>query len=123
MDTHSLVWWSTEPHRLDQTTLRLIGEAPTLGVSAITFWEVSLLVRKGRLRLSQGVQSWASTIVRVPRIRTISLTPEIALAADHLAMHPDPADRFIVATALSEGCPLLTKDRLLHDLDFVNSVW
>jgi hypothetical protein len=43
--------------------------------------------------------------------------------ADELEMHPDPADRFIVATALRHDAPLVTKDRLLRRLRFVKTVW
>ncbi len=44
-------------------------------------------------------------------------------AADGLAMHDDPADRFICATVLDLEASLLTKDRLLHDLEWLQTVW
>ena len=37
-------------------------------------------------------------------------------------MHDDPADRFIAATSLDLKAPLLTKDRLLHDLEWLQTV-
>ena len=43
--------------------------------------------------------------------------------ADGLEMHPDPADRFIVATAIHMGVPLLTKDNLLQSLSWLETVW
>jgi PIN domain nuclease of toxin-antitoxin system len=53
----------------------------------------------------------------------LPLTPEIAVTADALSMHADPADRFIVATALLHDAPLVTKDHLLRRLRFVKTVW
>jgi PIN domain nuclease of toxin-antitoxin system len=47
----------------------------------------------------------------------------IALEADALTMHADPADRFIVATALRLEAPVLTKDRLPRDLRWVKTMW
>jgi len=51
------------------------------------------------------------------------LAAEIAVRADDLRMHADLADRFIVATALAFGAPLVTKDRQLRSLPIVETVW
>jgi PIN domain nuclease of toxin-antitoxin system len=59
----------------------------------------------------------------VPRVETLPLTAEIAVQADSLEMHADPADRFIVATALRYSVPLVSKDRLMRSLRFIDTVW
>jgi PIN domain nuclease of toxin-antitoxin system len=123
LDTHVLVWWSAESSRLSRRAARDIGEADRVGVPTIAFWEVSLLVRKGKLALEMHVRDWARRILSIPRVQAIDLTPEIALLADSLAMHPDPADRFIVASAIVSDAPLVTKDRLLRPLRFVKTTW
>jgi prevent-host-death family protein len=94
-------------------------------VPAICFWETSILVRKGRLSLKRGqpVEEWASEVLAIPRVIPIALTPMLALSADALQMHPDPADRFIVATALEQLCFRVTKDELLRGLSLLNTVW
>jgi len=38
-------------------------------------------------------------------------------------MHPDPADRFIVATAIHHAVPIVTKDRPLRSLRIVKTIW
>lgn len=90
---------------------------------AIVFWETALLVRKRKLDLGLPTGEWADRILAVPRVTPLDLTPEIALEADGLAMHADPADRFIVGTALRAGAPVVTKDPLLRDLRFLKTVW
>jgi PIN domain nuclease of toxin-antitoxin system len=40
-----------------------------------------------------------------------------------LKMHADPADRFIVATALRYGVPLISKDRSMRVLRFLETIW
>jgi len=48
---------------------------------------------------------------------------DIALAADELEMHGDPADRFIAATARTARAGLVTKDRLLIEARVVETIW
>lgn len=69
------------------------------------------------------VSEWAQAVHTIPRIRVLPLTAEIAVQADELEMHPDPADRFIVATALRQGAPLVSKDRLMRSLRFIETIW
>jgi PIN domain nuclease of toxin-antitoxin system len=123
LDTHAVVWWAAEPKRLGRAASQRIATAERLGIPAIVFWEVALLVRKGRLDLGMSVSDWSRALQAVPRIDALVLTPEIAVKADELDMHPDPADRFIVATALQWRCPVVSKDRLLRKLTFVETVW
>jgi PIN domain nuclease of toxin-antitoxin system len=118
-----VVWWAGEPRRLGRAGRRRIASEDRLGVPAIVFWEIALLVRKRRLELGMTVGEWTRTVQTVPRVEALPLTPEIAVRADELDMHADPADRFIVATALHHGAPLLSKDRLLRSLRFVDTLW
>jgi len=62
-------------------------------------------------------------VLSVPRVIALPLTPSIAVRADGLEMHADPADRFIVATALEHGAKLATKDKALRRLRGVRTVW
>ena len=55
-------------------------------------------------------------ILAIPRLEPVPLLVELALAADERDMHADPADRFIVATALSRQFPLITNDELLRGI-------
>ena len=57
LDTHALVWWATDPDRLGRKARADIDASERLGVPAIAFWEVSLLVRKGKLELDMPVQA------------------------------------------------------------------
>ena len=123
LDTHTIVWWASDARLLSSSARRAIDGADRLGIPAIVFWETSLLVRKGRLDLDMPVPEWAAKIQAIPRVDALPLTADIALLADSLNMHPDPADRFIVATAMHYGVPIVTKDRLLRPLRIVKTIW
>ncbi len=123
LDTHTALWWTLEPARLGRKVAGRLSREDRLGIPTIVFWEVSLLVRKGRLELEMGASEWARKVSAIPRVAALPLTLEIALLADTLAMHPDPTDRFVVATAMVHGAPLGTKDALLRGLPFVRTVW
>lgn len=123
LDTHVLVWWIASPSSLSQRAMRAIDIATELGVSSLSFWEVSVAVRKKRLDLGQSVGSWTKKVRTIPRLRTIDISVDIALMADQLEMHADPADRFIAATALNEQAKLVTKDRLLIKANVVETIW
>ena len=57
LDTHALVWWLSDPARLPAKARRLIDGAvrdkQPVTVSSISFWEVAMLVDRGRLERLQ----------------------------------------------------------------------
>jgi PIN domain nuclease of toxin-antitoxin system len=125
LDTHAAVWWTQQPGELSSAAVEVLEAADQILVPSIVFWEVALLVRKQRLRLGHGqpVGSWARTVLAIPRVREAPLDHRIALAADAADMHPDPADRFIATTAMAFDAPLITKDRRMRDLGWLNTIW
>lgn len=118
LDTHVLVWLVQGDARLSHTTQTRIEQAAAEGdlwVSAITPWEIGMLVAKGRLVLARDVQSWVDEVLALPGLRLAPLLPALAVASSRLPgdMRGDPADRIIVATARHLGACLMTADRAL----------
>ena len=75
-------------------------------------WETLLLNAKGRVRLEGDLRTWVANATGY--FREAPLTHEIVLAAHELRLaHPDPADRFLAATATILGLTLVTADRRL----------
>ena len=122
LDTHALIWWTSDRSRLGRKARAAIDAAEHVGIPSISFWEVALLTRKRQLTLGLAAEDWAALVLAIPRVMELPLTAAIAIRADGLAMHDDPADRFIASTALLHG-PLVTKDALLQKLPGLTTLW
>ena len=120
LDTHVWVWLMEGSPDLDESARATVGQSARGGqliVAAISVWEVAMLERKGRLILSLPPLEWLRKALTAPGIGLSPLSPEIAVEACHLpgALHKDPADRIIVATARTESARLMTRDRTIID--------
>jgi PIN domain nuclease of toxin-antitoxin system len=105
-DTHVWVWSAAGDPRAE----KLREFCGTAIISAISQWEVSMLAMKGRLTLMPDEASWFSANLEAP-VSLAPLTAEISSASCRLPdFHGDPADRIIVATAITLGIPLITAD-------------
>lgn len=105
-DTHVWVWSAAGDPRAE----KLREFSGTAIISAISQWEVSMLAMKGRLALMPDEASWFSANLEAP-VSLAPLTSEISTASCRLPdFHGDPADRIIVATAITLGIPLITAD-------------
>lgn len=125
LDTHAWVWWAAEPEKLSPRARQLIAESAELGVSAISCWEVAMLVAKRRLELDRDVLQWLRQALALPQCTLLPLTPEIAVASSRLpaGFQGDPADRIIVATGLHHRSPLMSKDKRILSFKPANGVW
>ena len=118
LDTHVLVWLDEASSRLGSTSIETIDTAFHSGllmVSAISYWEVGMLISKDRIHLDMDLAVWHKDLLRQGLIE-IPVTGEIGIrAAGFEHFHGDPADRIIAATALQHSATLLTADeRLLN---------
>ena len=113
LDTHVLVWMSSEPQRLSKRAREAIREAREkrgIAVASITLWELAWLAENGRIQISASVESFVRETVA--RVILKPMTPEIAALAVRLraAFPKDPADRLIAATARLRNLTLVTSD-------------
>lgn len=115
LDTHIWLWAYLEPRRLGPRLLRELGNSSNeLWLSPISTWEALTLHAKGRIQLPADTGLWLRNATVATR--EAPLTHEIALAASRLSLHPDPADRFLVATAQVLDLVLATADQRLLGL-------
>jgi len=128
LDTHVLVWWVSDPPRLSATAKRIINQTlrkRPVSVSAISVLEITTAVRRGRLALRTPIEQWLTDARALPELHFESVTVEVAALAGGFdeTLPGDPADRIIVATALSLGAKLVTADERLRKIQHLASVW
>jgi PIN domain nuclease of toxin-antitoxin system len=95
-----------------------------LWVSAISAWEVALLVQRGRLELRLPVREWVARSEALSGLHFLPIDTTIAVRAVELAeLHPDPADRMIVASAELVTAMLVTRDQRLQRYGGLSTMW
>lgn len=128
LDTHAWLWWLSNPELLGEQAAEAITAARArreLFVSSISVWEVAMLTQKGRLQLALDVRDWLARCEALPFLQFAPVNNAIAVQATRLpdGLHGDPADRIIVATTLSLGATLVTKDEKLLRYPPVKTLW
>lgn len=128
LDTHTLVWWVTGDATLSKKAKSVIEREHDGGeiiVSAISAWEITMLVEKDRLVLSMDVSSWLATVAEIEGVKFLPVDVEIANKSVVLPgeFHKDPADRMIVATARKLAAPVVTKDEKIQSYPHVKTIW
>ncbi|PZN84129.1 MAG: VapC toxin family PIN domain ribonuclease [Candidatus Methylumidiphilus alinenensis] len=82
-----------------------------LMISAISVWEALYLARAGRLDLGFPREVWLHKATFDAKVEVVSISKGIAARAAQLPLHHrDPADRFIIATALELDTRLISLD-------------
>lgn len=117
LDTHIWVRWlepDTDP--LPAAISGLIDNSDQVAISAVSCWEVSYLVKRNRLMLPLPMDEWLQAALDESGVTSVSLTATMATRAAALAdIHRDPADRFIIATAIETGATLLSLDSVFEN--------
>ncbi len=129
LDTHTLIWWVDSPQKLSKNARHVIEETITkkqeILISSISVFEIYILIKKGKLELTSQPEAWLETIENLSSIKFIPVDNKIAAHSVNLPnfSHKDPADRMIVATALSHGAKLVTSDSRILKYPPVQSIW
>jgi PIN domain nuclease of toxin-antitoxin system len=129
LDTHILIWWLHDlPDRLSERQRVALTDArkghAALGLSAITLWEIAMLVERRRIFIAKTLDQLLEEIQSHPLLEVMPLTGTIAAESVRLgeSFHKDPADQIIVATARCHGLTLITADERIRKWGKVNLV-
>lgn len=128
LDTHVWVFFVSNPDVLSTKAKRSLDSAMKengILISSISVWEVALLVAKERLQLSLRVTDWIRKSEALPFMTFVPVDNSVAIKSVNLPqpLHHDPADRIIIATAISMGAPLVTKDEKILKYPHVQTIW
>jgi len=121
LDTHIWIWYVTGSADLPVAVRDEIeSDGNEVFLSPISVWETLLLAEKGRFGTVTDPVDWVRYALREFQTIEAPLNTEIAILSRSIDLpHPDPADRFLAATARVYGARLVTRDGRLLDSEAV----
>jgi len=127
MDTCSIIWDALSPNELSRKAKAAINKHEKKGLifCDISAWEISMLIKKGKLQVDETPANFINAILDSRNYIYKSITPQIADLSVNLGeeINNDPADRLIVATSIIENLELITADKNLIKFDLVKTIW
>lgn len=116
LDTHILIWSILNPENLSKIVSDQIVSAQSnneLYISAITLWEIAMLMQKKRINLYEPIRDFLEAISNINGLNIIPITPisaseSVSLPGGFLS---DPADCMIIAAAREIAGTLVSRDK------------
>lgn len=114
-DTHPLIWYATGKHnQLSKKALKVFNAAmraeALIYVPAFVLWEIAMLMKIGRIVLSDSYEGWTEKLVALHGFDLATINVQI-LSEAYAYPFNDPFDGVITATATVLALPLITKDQ------------
>ncbi len=110
---------------MSQALRKFLDEQDSLGflmVSNISFWEIALLVQKGKLELN-NIFTWKAEILKNTQLQLIFPSTDELIQSTQLPLyHKDPFDRVLITQANWHKAKLVTKDSIISKYD-VETFW
>lgn len=125
LDTCALLWLAGDQAELSvRAREAIVSCAEGLTVSAMSAWEIGIAVAKKRIEMERTPEEWFAAAVKHHHIAVTDVDWRIAVASTRLpAIHGDPCDRIVIATALRLGVPVVTADQIIPAYPGVEVVW
>ncbi len=111
--------WATQFAPMSDDVTRLLNmetrDSGQLNVSAMSAWEIGILISKGRLPTKKGALNWFTDFTTEANVAVLKVTTELLVASSFLPspVHNDPADRILIATARERDLTIITRDRAI----------
>ena len=119
LDTHAFLWWCEDARDLSR---KAISEEDCL-LSLASVWEVAIKISVGKLKLPSSIERY------VPQQLALYGFSSFEIGFRHIARcselpwhHRDPFDRMLVAQAIEEDLPLVSRDPVFEKYG-VRRIW
>lgn len=112
LDTHTFLWWIDDDPHLSARAKRIIANAKSeLMVGYSSLWEAAIKIQKGTLKVPGGSVVFLLSEMEENDFRLLPLGTKHLLRLETLKLyHRDPFDRILIAQAIEEDIPIITKD-------------
>ncbi len=116
LDTCALLWLASGSPNISKEARRRIDNSFVVYVSPISLWEIARKVQKGKLQLPLEPAEWFTRVREQHNLTLLPLSEAVMFKAATLPeIHKDPANRFIIATALLNNLDVVTTDHNFPD--------
>lgn len=124
LDTHVMLWFLEDSDELSKKARQILKNGENeIYWSAASYWEVTVKLSLGKLKLDK---EWQSVLEREKKVNRFLDLPIFQKHCEpHVNLpwhHRDPFDRLLICQALSENLILLTKDANIRKYK-VKTVW
>ena len=123
-DTQVMLWFLEDADALSKKARQILTNGENeLFWSAASYWELTVKLSLGKLKLQKGWQAFLEQEKKVNRI--LDLPIQERHCKPHLTLpwiHRDPFDRLLICQAISEKLILLTKDETIRQYP-VKTAW
>lgn len=124
LDTHSLIWFfSGNPNLSDNVRDLMENIKHKKLISLASVWEMAIKKSKGKLNLSLPLEYYIEQKIRLEdfELLPIKLNHLEAVSGLHF-YHNDPFDRLLIAQAIIEDIPILSRDTAFDSYG-ANRIW
>jgi PIN domain nuclease of toxin-antitoxin system len=123
IDTHVWIWLNLDPVKLSASARELLVSEKQIAISTLSIYETMNAAAKGRIDTPYEPELLVRRWLRSSDTLRIPVSEEIILLSRTLNfLHSDPFDRMIASTAVVEKVPVMTADKNLLELDWLQTV-
>ena len=124
LDTHTFLWWDSNPSKLSPEVLRLCrNRTNRVFLSVVNIWEVQIKIQLGKLQLTMPLPDLTALYQQNDGFEVLPVTLDHVLALGTLPLHhKDPFDRLLIAQALVENATLVSADAAVAQYP-INVLW
>lgn len=125
LDTHALLWWTLDPEKLSRKASARCSEIVRTGsfISSISIWEIGIKIKNGALDIGMTLDDYVDRLKELNCVEVIPIDEKLWIESIKLKWdHKDPADRVIVATAISKKLPIISRDEKISRF-YKNTIW
>ena len=113
LDTNVFLWYFWGSRKVDSINELIISSETNVFISAVTWWEIAIKVRIGKLTLDLDQLHSYAAMYAFDELPMTSKYMKTYLELPDL--HKDPFDMMLLAQAISSPMRLLTGDALLAE--------
>ena len=102
LDTHTFIWWDSEPQRLSQQILNMCQDPENVLLASVaSLWEMQIKLQLGKLKLTKPLAELVSGQQEINKIDLLNVKLEHVLAVVKLPSHyKDPFDRLLIVQGI-----------------------